>query len=41
MDSQTIQMIQVGPAAREVSYYRAGSGAPLLYLHHLLGLAGF
>ena len=36
-----IQTIQVGPAAREVYYYRAGSGAPLLYLHHMIGLAGF
>ena len=41
MDIQTIQMIPVGPTAREVYYYRAGSGAPLLYLHHLMGLAGF
>lgn len=41
MDIQTLQMIPVGPAARDVHYYRAGSGTPLLYLHHLLGLAGF
>ena len=33
--------IQVGPDAREVYYYRVGRGTPLLYLHHMLGLAGF
>ena len=36
-----LQTIQVGPDAREVHYYRAGSGTPLLYLHHIIGLAGF
>lgn len=36
-----MQKIHVGPDARDVYYYRAGSGAPLLYLHHILGLAGF
>lgn len=36
-----MQKIHVGPDARDVYYYRAGSGTPLLYLHHILGLAGF
>lgn len=36
-----IRTIQVGPGARDVYYYRAGSGVPLLYLHHLIGLTGF
>jgi pimeloyl-ACP methyl ester carboxylesterase len=34
-----IQTMSVGPAAREVHYYRAGKGEPLLYLHHLMGIA--
>ncbi|MGR8919413.1 MAG: alpha/beta fold hydrolase [Gammaproteobacteria bacterium] len=33
--------ITVGPAAREVHYFRAGSGAPLLFLHSVVGLPGF
>lgn len=33
--------ISVGPSGLEVHYYRSGRGEPLLYLHHLLGLAGF
>ncbi len=36
-----LKTIKVGPAERPVHYYRAGSGEPLLYLHHLLGLVGF
>lgn len=38
MDMQTMP---VGPDRREVHYYRAGKGTPLLYLHHLLGIVGF
>jgi pimeloyl-ACP methyl ester carboxylesterase len=38
MDARTIE---VGPARRTVHYFRAGSGDPLLYLHHMLGLTGF
>lgn len=33
--------MKVGPENREVFYYRAGSGQPLLYLHSMLGLQGF
>lgn len=33
--------IKVGYENRTVHYYRAGSGRPLLYLHHLLGLRDF
>ena len=33
-----LQTTNVGPAKREVHYYRAGKGEPLLFLHHLLGL---
>ena len=36
-----LQTMTVGPERREVFYYRAGSGAPLLYLHNMLGLQGF
>ncbi|MEX2479458.1 MAG: alpha/beta hydrolase [Gammaproteobacteria bacterium] len=36
-----LSTMQVGPEQREVYYYRTGSGQPLLYLHHLLGLQGF
>ena len=36
-----LETMTVGPARRPVWYYRAGRGAPLLYLHHLLGLIGF
>lgn len=36
-----LKTIHVGPEKREVFYYRAGSGQPLLYLHHLAGMAGF
>ncbi|MGE0486017.1 MAG: alpha/beta fold hydrolase [Gammaproteobacteria bacterium] len=38
MDRQTMK---VGPERREVWYYRAGQGQPLLYLHHMLGIQGF
>ncbi|MDA0823734.1 MAG: alpha/beta hydrolase [Proteobacteria bacterium] len=38
MDYSTIT---VGPSKFPVHFYRAGEGEPLLYLHHLLGLAGF
>ncbi|MEQ8234153.1 MAG: alpha/beta hydrolase [Gammaproteobacteria bacterium] len=38
MDMQTMQ---VGPEQRDVWYYRAGQGEPLLYLHHMLGIQGF
>jgi len=38
MDMQTMK---VGPEQREVWYYRAGQGEPLLYLHNMLGLQGF
>lgn len=33
--------IQVGPERLPVHYFRAGKGAPLLYLHHMLGIVGF
>lgn len=33
--------IKVGPLGRQVHYFRAGCGDPLLYLHHMLGLQGF
>jgi len=36
-----LSTMTVGPDRREVFYYRAGSGAPLLYLHNMLGLQGF
>ena len=36
-----LKTLTVGPARRTVHYYRQGSGAPLLYLHHMLGLNGF
>lgn len=36
-----LETVRVGPAALKVHYYRAGRGEPLLYLHHLIGLAGF
>jgi pimeloyl-ACP methyl ester carboxylesterase len=35
------QTVLVGPDKLAVRYYRAGAGAPLLYLHHLLGINGF
>ncbi len=35
-----LETTQVGPAAREVFFHRAGAGEPLLYLHGLLGLTG-
>lgn len=35
-----MKMMKVGPQKRDVWYYRAGKGAPLLYLHHLLGIVG-
>ncbi len=33
--------IEVGAAGMKVHYFRAGRGEPLLYLHHIEGLAGF
>ena len=36
-----LDTLQLAPTGRTVHYYRAGSGPPLLYLHHLLGLQGF
>jgi len=36
-----LQTITTRPGNREVSYYRAGSGAPLLYLHGVIGLTGW
>lgn len=36
-----LKTTRVGPDHRELYYFRAGQGAPLLYLHHLLGMAGF
>lgn len=36
-----LQSIAVGPSGLTVHYYRAGRGASLLYLHHMLGLTGF
>lgn len=35
-----LNTMNVGPDAREVHYYRAGQGEPLLFLHHMLGLTG-
>lgn len=35
-----LQTIRVGHAAREVFYHRTGSGEPLLFLHHMIGLTG-
>lgn len=36
-----MELQQVEAGGRTVHFYRHGSGKPLLYLHHLLGLAGF
>ncbi len=36
-----LRTLRVSPSGRTVHYYRAGKGEPLLYLHHLAGLAGF
>jgi pimeloyl-ACP methyl ester carboxylesterase len=36
-----LRKIRVTPSGRDVHYYRAGKGEPLLYLHHVAGLAGF
>ena len=36
-----LQTIATQPTGREVSYYRAGSGDPLLYLHGVMGLTGW
>jgi pimeloyl-ACP methyl ester carboxylesterase len=36
-----LQTIAAQPSGREVHYYRAGSGAPLLYLHGVMGLTGW
>jgi pimeloyl-ACP methyl ester carboxylesterase len=36
-----LRTLRVAPSGRNVHYYRAGKGEPLLYLHHVAGLAGF
>jgi pimeloyl-ACP methyl ester carboxylesterase len=36
-----LQTIATQPTGREVHYYRAGSGDPLLYLHGMIGLTGW
>ncbi len=36
-----LQTIATQPTGREAHYYRAGSGAPLLYLHGVMGLTGW
>ena len=36
-----LQTIVTQPSGREVHYYRAGSGEPLLYLHGMMGLTGW
>ena len=35
------KVIEAGPEGRQVHYFRAGHGEPLLFLHNLLGLQGF
>lgn len=37
----TLQTATLRKGEPEASYYRAGSGEPLLYLHHLVGMDGF
>ena len=39
--SEQLQTLTCGTPGREVHYYRAGRGAPVLYLHHVQGLLGF
>ncbi|HXH21332.1 MAG TPA: alpha/beta hydrolase [Dehalococcoidia bacterium] len=36
-----MQTITLAPSGLEARYYRAGRGEPLLFLHHLAGLAGW
>ena len=36
-----IRSIEIPTTGRMVHYYREGSGAPLLYLHHLMGIVGW
>jgi pimeloyl-ACP methyl ester carboxylesterase len=36
-----LRSVRIGRSGLDVRYYRAGRGEPLLYLHHLLGIAGF
>ncbi len=36
-----MQTFRVEPCGLDARYYRAGTGAPLLYLHHLAGIAGW
>ena len=36
-----LQTITVQPSGLETYYYRSGSGRPLLYLHHMLGIVGW
>ena len=35
------RIVSVRPSGLDVRYYRAGSGEPLLYLHHMLGITGW
>jgi pimeloyl-ACP methyl ester carboxylesterase len=36
-----LRTLRIATSGRTVHYYRAGKGEPLLYLHHVAGLAGF
>ena len=36
-----LRTVRIPASGRTVHYYRAGQGQPLLYLHHVAGLAGF
>jgi pimeloyl-ACP methyl ester carboxylesterase len=36
-----MQVTKLAPSGLEARFYRAGSGEPLLFLHHLAGLAGW
>ncbi|MBI4694651.1 MAG: alpha/beta hydrolase [Gammaproteobacteria bacterium] len=37
----SLQKLTLASSGLDVHYYRAGRGEPLLYLHHLIGIAGF
>ena len=37
----SLQKLHLANSGLDVHYYRAGRGEPLLYLHHLIGIAGF
>ena len=37
----TLQTATLRPGEPEAAFYRGGSGAPLLYLHHLVGMQGW